>query len=124
MDIITALGIPAWVIGLGLALFLILKGTLVLGSDADERTRVATKAATAVAEAEKSQLTIRANELNARLDALIADRNAWRDAHGAEVEARRAAENTAAKLLDTGNLALALLEALKEQVGERRRDDR
>lgn len=50
----------------------------------------------------------------ARIDALVADRDAWRTAHSEEAAARRAAEQSAQQLMETSNIALGLLSALKD----------
>lgn len=111
------LGIPVWLGGLAFLLWLLLGGRLVRREDCDARVTAAVQAKQLEWDAEKGQADARLTEMSARLTAVVADRDAWRDAHGAEVEARRAAEHAAGKLMETGNLSLALLDALKTQLG-------
>lgn len=48
-----------------------------------------------------------------RMDAVVADRDAWRVAHSAEVDARREAEQAAAKIVEAQGVTVRLLSALE-----------
>lgn len=126
--------LPAWlgllnsIVGglvLGLVLWLWLTGILVRGADVEVRLQERTDAHTATVEALKvahdaAQKSLedshksRVQALTARLDAVVADRDAWRTAHGEEVTARRTAEANTAQMLESSNIALGLLGALKD----------
>lgn len=80
-----------------------LRGTLKRSKDCDEQ-------ATAAAAAAKAQL----DAVQTRLDAVVADRDAWREAQREEAEARRAAERMARDMMESTNISLALLSALKD----------
>lgn len=51
-----------------------------------------------------------------RLDAVVADRNAWREAHHQETLARATAEQSTAKLLSATDVTVRLLDALERSV--------
>lgn len=74
--------------------------------------------ATAQAEAKAAELARLLIEQ--RLEAVIADRDAWRLAHSEEVDARRASEQATRNLMDVGQISLALLQALRDTVADRR----
>lgn len=54
--------------------------------------------------------------LETRLDAVVADRNAWREAHHQEVQARATAEAATTKLLSATDVTVRLLDALERSV--------
>lgn len=54
--------------------------------------------------------------LESRLDAVVADRNAWREAHHQEVQARATAEAATQKLLSATDVTVRLLDALERSV--------
>lgn len=54
--------------------------------------------------------------LETRLDAVVADRNAWREAHHQEVQARASAEQATTKLLSATDVTVRLLDALERSV--------
>ncbi len=87
-------GIPVGVGGSGLFLYLWLGGKVRLASDADKAVQT----------------------VQIRLDAVIADRDAWRTAHSEEVRARQAAEQAAAALMGSASMSAQLLEALKMEL--------
>jgi len=49
----------------------------------------------------------------------VVDRDAWREAHREETRARQAAEKAATALMETGQISLALLSALKDALSGR-----
>jgi len=121
-----ALGVPVWLGGLAFVLWLWLGGKVVLSTDrdralADHRTSCDAELAAVRGEADsKVGHTTRALErLQDRIDHLVVDRDAWREAHREEVRARQAAERAAAALMETGQISLALLSALKDALAGR-----
>lgn len=54
-----------------------------------------------------------------RLTSVIADRDAWREAHGAEVEARRQSERTSSAALEAQGVTVRLLTALESLLAGR-----
>lgn len=106
------LGIPVWIGGLGFVLWLWLTKKIMLVSDHD--TALAVERRRADEQVESAEL--RVSDLQNRIDHLVVDRDAWREAHDAEVEARVAAEKAAAKLLETSDLSVRLLDALTESL--------
>lgn len=125
-------GIPSGILGLGLPLLLILRGTLMLTSEHDkqmaaERQRSEIVAKTererceAVAAAELRRASeqyeaaeLRVVDLQNRVDHLIVDRNTWREACEAQAQARLASEHASAQLIEAQQLGLGLLAALKD----------
>lgn len=105
-------GIPTGIAGLGIPLGLWLRGITMLRSDHDAQMA-----------AQAAGYTTQVTLLGDRNTALIADRDAWRTAHSAEVDARVAAERAAAAMLEqvkaassqtdlTGKMLSALMAAL------------
>lgn len=116
-------------VGLGILVFLMVKGIIVTATSADERVRVQQQscetqvmliqsshadALTAVNLAQDN----RVKALTQRLDAVVADRDAWREAHSEEAGARRAAESATRQLMESGNVTMALLSALKDALAQ------
>lgn len=89
---------------------LFLTKRIMLPSDCDQRVRQVLDQRDVEREAWDKGMAA----LEERNAALIADRDAWRAAHKEEAEARAAAERSAAKLMETSNLSVQLLEALQE----------
>jgi hypothetical protein len=121
-----ALGVPVWLGGLAFVLWLWLGGKVVLATDrdkalADHRTSCDAELAAVRSEADSKVATTTAalGRLQDRIDHLVVDRDAWREAHREEVLARQAAERAAAALRDTGQISLALLAALKDALAGR-----
>lgn len=56
--------------------------------------------------------------LTQRLDGVLADRDAWREAHADEAAARRAAETATRHLMESSNVSLGLLAALKDALAQ------
>lgn len=120
---------PTWVVlptnlgAVGLLLWLQLTGRQMRREDADamvaaERARGderVTECTARTAERE-AELGRREAMLTDRLDAVVADRNAWREAHHQEVEARRTAEASTVKLLSATDVTVRLLDALERSV--------
>lgn len=126
-EVITWLGIPAWIIGLGTVLWLWLRGVVMLTSDHRAALVARTVACDAQVEAIQAEADARVAEVERRVDGLqdrldhvVVDRDAWRDAHHEEARARQAAERAAAALMETGQISLALLAALKDALGGHR----
>ena len=126
-EVISWLGIPAWIVGLGTVLWLWLRGVVMLTKDHREALAARSEACAAETDAIRSeadskvaQVERRADALQDRLDHLVVDRDAWRDAHHEEARARQAAERAAAALMETGQISLALLSALKDALGGHR----
>lgn len=114
-------GIPSGILGLGLPLVLILRGTLMLTSEHEKRLVLERQACQQVADAElrRSQeqyesAELRVLDLQNRVALAEADRDAWRTAHEAQAQARLAAEHAAAQLIEAQQLGLGLLGALKD----------
>lgn len=114
-------------IALGLILWLWLNGTLQRSKDCADRVAALNDShaieITLVQSAHADALTAlnlahdnRVKLLLARLDAVVADRDAWRDAHNEEAAARRAAESATRQLMESGNIAMELLSALKDSM--------
>lgn len=106
------IALPANLACVSLLLWLVLTGKLYRAEDmqaavAAERARGDERVA-----AEHAQLV----QLQDRVDALVADRDAWRVAHTAEVEARRLAEGASAKLLESTSVTVRLLDALERSL--------
>jgi hypothetical protein len=136
-ELLTWLGIPSGIIGIGLPLLLWLRGTIMLTSDHTRQVAALEAAhATALAECRRAadaeltaaqsaaevQRTAEAATMRAlqeRLDHVVADRDAWRDAQQEEAAARAASERAAAALMEQGQVSLALLGALKDALGHR-----
>lgn len=126
-EVISWLGIPAWIVGLGTVLWLWLRGIVMLTKDhreaLDARSTACDAEVAAIeseANARVAQVERRAEDLQDRLDHVIVDRDAWRDAYHEEARARQAAERAAAALMETGQISLALLSALKDALGGHR----
>lgn len=131
-ELLQLLGIPSGIVGIGLPLLLWLRGTIMLTSnhEAAMATAAATHAAataTARAACDAELQAVRsdagskvaaAEALAAarqdRIEHLVVDRDAWRDAQREEAAARAASERAAAALMEQGQIVLALLSALKE----------
>ncbi len=125
-EVIEWLGIPAWILGIATVLVLWLRGIVMLTSD--HRTQMADKdetcraIATAVkleADTRVKQVEQRAEVLTDRIDHLVVDRDAWREAQEEQARARQAAERAAAAAMESGQISLALLAALKDALGGR-----
>jgi hypothetical protein len=128
--------LPAWlnlVNGIGalgvtmLVLWLWLNGVLVRGKDVDVRLKERDDAHAREIELIRSghadsvtALNLandnRVKMLTARLDAVVADRDAWREASQEEAAARRAAESATLQLMESTNVTMALLSALKDSL--------
>lgn len=80
---------------------------------ADERVA----AAEALAEERLVGMQRELDAHRARLEAVVADRDAWRTAHSAEVDARRQSEQAAAKLVEAQGVTVRLLTALERIMG-------
>lgn len=115
-----ALGVPVWLGGAAILIWLLLTRRIVTSGERDD----ALAALQLAHDAETAEVENRATALTERVEALVVDRDAWRDAHREEAAARRAAEAAAAALMESGQISLALLSALKDAlVGGRNRDD-
>ena len=110
-----ALGVPVWLGGLAFVLWLWLGGKVQRTTDCDATVAALAKAHTA----ELAEVEARAEALQQRVEALVVDRDAWREAHREETRARQAAEKAAAALMETGQISLALLSALKDALAGR-----
>lgn len=110
-----ALGVPVWLGGLAFVLWLWLGGKVTRTTDCDDRVAALETAHAA----EVAEVEARADALQQRVDALVVDRDAWREAHREETRARQAAEKAATALMETGQISLALLSALKDALGGR-----
>jgi hypothetical protein len=111
------LGVPVWLGGAAFLIWLLLTRKLVTRAERDEvleALRVAHDSAMAEVEG-------RAGALANRVEALVVDRDAWREAHHEETRARQAAEKAAAALMESGQISLALLSALKDALVPARR---
>jgi hypothetical protein len=125
-EVIEWLGIPAWILGIGTVLVLWLRGVIMLTSDHRGTVEAQKAACAAEVAAIRSETDARIREIERRADALqdrnehlVSDRDAWRDAHHEETRARQAAERAAAALMETGQISLALLGALKDALAGR-----
>lgn len=114
-DVLQWLSIPAWVTGLGVPLALWLRGTLLLRSDHDKAMAAQRQTCDAELAAEVQQR----KALQDRIDHLVPDRDAWREAHAEAQRALQASERAAAALMETGQISLALLGALKDALAGR-----
>ena len=115
-----ALGVPVWLGGAAILIWLLLTRRIVTSGERDD----ALAALQLAHDAELAEVENRAKALDDRVEALVVDRGAWRDAHREEAAARRAAEAAAAALMESGQISLALLSALKDAlVSGRNRDD-
>lgn len=114
-------------VGLGILVFLLVKGIIVTATAADERVRVQQEACDKqlglIQAAHADTLTAlnlahdnRVRQLTQRLDAIVADRDAWHEAYTEEAAARRAAETATRQLMESGNVTMALLSALKDSL--------
>lgn len=126
-EIIEWLGIPAWILGIALNLVLWLRGVIMLTSDhrdavllAETNCEEKIEAIQSEADSKVAEVERRSATLTDRIEHLVVDRDAWRDAHHEEVKARQAAERAAAALMETGQISLALLSALKDALGGHR----
>lgn len=106
---------PVWLGGLAFVLWLWLGGKVMLSSDCDRRCAALEKAHAAELAEVASRNAVQAD----RIEALVVDRDAWREAHREETRARQAAERAAAALMETGQISLALLSALKDALAGR-----
>jgi hypothetical protein len=120
-EVIEWLGIPAWILGIGTILVLWLRGVIMLTSDhraalaeKDENCHAVTEAVKSEANARIAEVERRANALQDRIDHLVVDRDAWREAQEEQARARQAAERAAAASMESGQISLALLAALKD----------
>ena len=121
-----ALGVPVWIGGLAFVLWLWISGKVVLTTDRDKaltehRASCDAELSAVRSEADSKVATTAAAlaRLQDRIDHLVVDRDAWREAHREEVLARQAAERAAAALMETGQISLALLAALKDALAGR-----
>lgn len=128
--------LPAWVNlvnGIGalgvtfIVLWLWLNGVLVRGKDVEvrlkERDDSHAREVELIQSAHGDSVTAlnlshdnRVRMLTARLDAVVADRDAWREASQEEAAARRAAESATLQLMESSNITMALLSALKDSL--------
>lgn len=128
--------LPAWVNlvnGIGalgvtfIVLWLWLNGVLVRGKDVEvrlkERDSSHAREVELIQSAHADSVTAlnlshdnRVRMLTARLDAVVADRDAWREASQEEAAARRAAESATLQLMESTNVTMALLSALKDSL--------
>lgn len=125
-DVIEWLGIPAWILGIGTVLFLWLRGVIMLTSDHREAMAEKDETCEAIAAAVKldadsrvAEISRRAASLEDRIEHLVVDRDAWREAQEEQARARQAAERAAAAAMESGQISLALLAALKDALGGR-----
>lgn len=107
------LGVPLWIGGLAFLLWLWLSGRIMLRTDHEAAMTVERQRADEQVEAAE----LRVADLQNRVDHVVVDRDAWREAHDAEVQARLQAEKAATALLESTNISLALLGALKDALG-------
>lgn len=125
-EVIEWLGIPAWILGIGTVLWLWLRGVIMLTKDHDaalvEKDHACEQISTAVrseADAKVSEIERHNASIRDRLDHVVVDRDAWRDAYEEETRARQAAERAAAAAMESGQISLALLAALKDALAGR-----
>lgn len=112
------IGIPAGVAGIGIPLYLWLSGKVRLSSDVQSELDVVKKSLEDQLTQAKTGLEEKLKQRDDEIIALRADRDAWRIAQAAEVEARQAASRAAASLLDSASLSNSLLDALKDVLGQ------
>lgn len=117
------LALPANLGAVALLLWLQLTGRQVRREDVErlltaERTRAEERMKDC--EARNQERLVERDRLHAaletRLDAVVADRNAWREAHHQEVQARSTAEQATQKLLSATDVTVRLLDALERSV--------
>lgn len=106
------IALPANLACVSLLLWLVLTGKLYRVEDMDRAV---------AAERARGDERVKAAEdryrvLHERVEAVVTDRDAWRDAHTAEVEARRLAEGASAKLLESTSVTVRLLDALERSL--------
>lgn len=125
-EVIEWLGIPAWIVGLGTALFLWLRGVIMLTKDhraqmaaKDDACEAIVAAVQSEADSQVTEVERRAKALEDRVENLVVDRDAWREAEQEQARARQAAERAAAAAMESGQISLALLAALKDALGGR-----
>lgn len=133
-------GLPQWLTSAGvigtliLVLGLWIRGTLLRAKDCDARVQELkeshTRELALIRDAHADQLTAlnlahdnRVKMLTQRLDAVVADRDAWRQAHSDEAEARRVGEHVNSQLMESTNVTMALLSALRESLTRPPSDD-
>lgn len=112
-----AVGVPLWIGGLGFLLWLWLSGRVMRTTD--HQAALAAERQRTDEQVESAEL--RVADLQNRVEHLVVDRDAWREAHDAEVAARLAAEKAAAKLLDATNVSAKLIDALTKAIPGGRR---
>lgn len=120
-EVIEWLGIPAWILGIGTVLVLWLRGVIMLTSDHREALAAKDASCSSIVAAVKSEADAkvaevqrRAEALSDRVEHLVVDRDAWREAQEEQARARQAAERAAAAAMESGQISLALLGALKD----------
>lgn len=125
-EVAAALGVPVWLGGFAFLIWLWLKGVIILAKDHDAAMAAARAscdtelaAVKATADVQATNAKVRVEALTDRIDHLVVDRDAWREAHREEAMARQAAERAAAALMETGQVSLALLGALKDALAGR-----
>lgn len=120
---------PQWVVlpvqlgALLLLLYLWLSGRL-LRKEETERALAAERRAAddrvegirALAEARVAAAEAVTAELRLRVQALVIDRDAWRQAHSAEVEALQHAERASLELMQSSTVTIRLLEAVERMI--------
>jgi hypothetical protein len=111
------LGVPVWLGGAAFLIWLLLTRKLVTRAERDEVLEALRVAHDSV----MAEVEGRAGALANRVEALVVDRDAWREAHHEETRARQAAEKAAAALMESGQISLALLSALKDALVPARR---
>jgi vacuolar-type H+-ATPase subunit H len=118
--------LPANLFAVGLFGYLVLTGRWKRTIDVDATVAAANEAAderVAAAEALAAEKIAGAGrELTLtrdRLAAVVADRDAWREAHAAEVEARRQSERTSSAALEAQGVTVRLLTALESLLAGR-----
>lgn len=112
-----AIGVPLWIGGLAFMLWLWLSGRVMLAKD--HQAALALERKRADEQVESAEL--RVADLQNRVEHLVVDRDAWREAHDAEVAARLAAEKAASKLLEASNVSVKLIDALTKALPPHRR---
>lgn len=100
------LSIPGWVIGIAAITILLLSGKIMRRSDHEDMIANKEREHERIVQAHRD-----------RIEQLRLDRDAWRSAHGEEVQARQAAERAAAHLMEgtatVNSLIIALQDALR-----------
>jgi hypothetical protein len=105
--------IPANLVGFALLGYVILSGKWVRKEEADAALDAAEKLADERVRGAERVVT----EVRERLAAVVVDRDAWRQAHQAEVEALQHAERTSAELMQGNQVTVGLLAALSAALG-------